>query len=157
MRTPLLMTPVLALALLGAGCAAPASGPAPVTDACTAPAKVTDIGTVAYPKAAAYAHLAGLGELLTAADCGSARFAEVAKGFSYPQRGGLLHLVSGPPEGFLGIIENLGFICAVPHGGDKSRCTEWTIGAAAPALQDLLELKPWADDIASESCASCGG
>jgi|GEM_PF-3457496 hypothetical protein len=135
--------------------ASPADIAALGSDVCAAKPIETAIGSVRYPIASKYSNLSGLGMVLTAADCGDARLAAMSEDFTYSTVGGLIKLKTAPTAGLVSSFSEFGFVCATASRPATS-CTEWRLGSQAMKNQDLLKLKPFVGEIASEDCSSCG-
>lgn len=114
----------------------------------------SDIGSVRYPISRKYANLRGLGMVLTADDCGEARLAELAEGFTYSLEGGSLTLKAAPSPGLLEALLGAEFAC----GSERPdyACKSWRLNGDKVSPTDLIKLKPFVEEIESEDCSSCG-
>ena len=105
-----------------------------------------------YPIAEKYSHLAFLGELFTASDCRSKRVLEINQGSAERKNGIRLFLKTVPSDRFRVVLENMGFSC---ENNQTASCTEWDFEGSIK-LQELLKLKPFADEIEVDDCLICG-
>ena len=105
-----------------------------------------------YPIAEKYSHLAFLGELFTASDCSAERVLEINQGSAERKNGIRLLLKTVPSDKFRVVLENVGFSC---ENNQTASCTEWDFERPIK-LQELLKLKPFADEISVDDCIICG-
>lgn len=105
-----------------------------------------------YPIAEKYSHLAFLGELFTASDCSNQRVLEINSGSDERKNGIKLFLHTAPSDKFKATLESIGFSC---EEGLTASCTRWSFEKPIK-LQELLKLKPFADEIEVDDCIICG-
>lgn len=129
--------------------------PNPFTDYCSQAPTSLEIGRDEYPISPAYKHLAFLGQLFTASECGTERLSKIwgVKDGNYTN-GIYITLKADPDSQFQVFLKNLGFSCAemAPVG----QCREWMTQQQDIPLDTLLPLKDYADRIKSDDCIFCG-
>jgi hypothetical protein len=128
--------------------------PNPYTDLCSQEPEYLESGSSIHPISPRYSQLKFLGQLFTAAECGSERLADVwgVNGDNY-RLGIFLNLKAHPDAELQIFLESVGFSCA--EYGPVETCQEWTRQGDIP-VQDLLNLKPYADLFSRDDCVSCG-
>lgn len=114
-----------------------------------------DIGLDQYPIDAKYSTLGQLGEIFTAAPCGSQRIQKIlgVEGENYTIGAGItLPLV--PSETLLKTFESIGFTCDIPSV-ENQKCTEWKLEKTIK-IKDLLKLEPFYKEFSHSGCLNCG-
>lgn len=106
-----------------------------------------------FPKARKYSHLAFLGELFTASDCGEKRVIEVNGGSEDYEKGGTVLLKNSPDAQLRSVLKDIGFICSEQTA--ENSCKRWKHEKTVP-IKELLKLKPSADKIEIDDCIRCG-
>lgn len=119
---------------------------------CTAPPEIMASGKPRYPVAERYRTIAYLGQFFTAADCGSTRLTQMvgATDTVYPM-GSYLHLKQEASPDFKKVLMAVGYRCA----SAQAPCTEWKL-AKTVTIAELLKIRPFAGQIASDNCVFCG-
>lgn len=126
---------------------------AQAVNVCKDPGITTMIGSVYFPIADKYVHLPGLGQFITAEECSNARLKEVTEKVTYGLVGGEITLKQPTSPQLWAVLNNAGFSCATKES--IKTCLVWKI-KKEPALSDLLKLKPFVEEFASEKCGLCG-
>lgn len=122
------------------------------TSLCTAPAEIMASGKPRFPVAPQYQSIAYLGQFFTAADCGSARLTQmVGTTETQYQMGSRLSLKQEPTPDFKKVLMSVGYRCA----SASAPCTEWKL-AKTVSIEQILRLRPFANQIASDDCIFCG-
>lgn len=121
---------------------------------CISPPVTTDIGGLIYPITTEYSHLPYLGQLFTASECGEDRLSSILGGKDKQYiLGSSLTLKKSPSTSLYTVLISLGFICTVKTSPQS--CMQWRTDKAIP-VNDILRLKPYADEIAVDDCTLCG-
>lgn len=124
-------------------------------DVCLAEPIPLAIGRYEYPKKEEYEHLNFFGELFTAAECGTSR---VNKLFGIREGNYTLKPDIGIREDaskeFLSLLDEIGFECQ-QVSEETGQCWHWTLWEIVP-VEEILRLKPYADEIVSDGCINCG-
>jgi len=132
---------------------------------CTDNPTVTDAGSTVYPIDPKYSQLGRLGELFTADDCGATEMGAPrswyifgVQGFSqekpYYTLGSKIWLKDAPSTNFLTTLQEVGYLC--DESGQDSKCKTWKLDSDKVLLDEILKLKPFSDEIASDDCVNCG-
>ncbi|MFC1787875.1 hypothetical protein ACFLZY_01500 [Patescibacteria group bacterium] len=120
---------------------------------CTMDPYITDIGSPLYLTFDKY-RFGFFGQLFTADDCGGDRIEDmfgVENGVYY--LGATMSLKNVPSEEFKKILLDVGFEC---NRKDQATCTSWRLDDYAVPVEEILRLKPFADQIQSIDCINCG-
>lgn len=170
----LTILPMAVLLLAGAGCSTPLKIdtnntqpiqpipqlPQPVTVKsnvlCTKKSEVTASGREEYPIATQYAQLYFLGQLFTAAECGSERLSKISgvQNNTYTQ-GARVSMKNGlTSSAALQAFLNAGFVCSQP-GIDEFHCSAWVLNKDVE-INKLLPLKAFVSEFSSDDCIKCG-
>jgi len=116
---------------------------------CTEPARARDIGGYEFPVNPRYQHMPHLGQLFTAYECGEDRLEQVSESINISNIGSRLVLKEAHYDDYLaGLLNDLGFNAS----GDSK---EWTLDEAVD-LEDLMELRHYAEQISFGDCVHCG-
>ncbi len=118
-------------------------------DVCIDPGQGGGMGRQTYPRSPTYDHLTDLGEIFTAAECGSERLKSTFGGEDAMYLWGSRIILRVPPSPpFQSVLESIGFQCTTQP------CTEWSIGKVS--IEQLLRLKPYSQSIVRDDCTNCG-
>ena len=122
-----------------------------VSRLCTDPATTTEMGSVMYPIDPRYAQLGFLGQLFTAADCGSSRLQETFGGenASY-SLGSAIWLKDQTSPSLTSLLQSIGFACSPDEG-----CKKWELYKTVK-IKELLKLEPYTSSFKQDDCRNCG-
>jgi hypothetical protein len=117
--------------------------------------KITGIGRELYPTDPKYAtDLNYLGELFTAAECGTARLEKIfGVNDNQYSLGSSLRIATEPSPELIDILQSIGYFCTIKTS--PYACTEWELLQPAP-LEDILKLKPYYKELLRDDCLGCG-
>ena len=123
---------------------------------CDALGEVSDVGRMVLPvNDVKYGELDLLGQLFTADDCGLERVAEVYgvnEDLDYIM-GSTIWLNEAPSADLVGMFSDLGFEC--DDEVEDAKCTYWSLREAI-AVDLILRLKSFADEMKMDDCTLCG-
>ena len=116
--------------------------------------KTSAIGRELYPTDPKYGELDFLGELFTAAECGSERLNQLY-GVQDNQYylGSNLTTVDNPSKELVETLQSIGYYCTIKT--NPYACNAWELPKVIP-LHDMLKLKPYHKEIEYNDCLNCG-
>jgi len=122
-----------------------------VADHCSKQPTFTDAGSPVYPTKPEYADLGYMGQLFTASECDEERMENIfGVENSVYTLGSTLTLKVAPSSALRSVLLDVGYACA------EKPCTEWVNRDESIGVDELLELKPYVDQIQSSDCIHCG-
>lgn len=121
---------------------------------CNSKPTQTDNGRSVYPIDPIYKDLTFLGQLFTAHSCGPERLSELhgIEGETYTL-GSSLRLKHNPSQSLIDTLTSIGYACS--DTAPNEQCTQWELWKSIQ-VDELLQLKPFYEDVASDDCTQCG-
>jgi|GEM_PF-3049519 len=123
------------------------------TSFCDKAPTATDIGRNILPIELEYKTIEFLGQIFTAYPCGKDRISQIfgVEGDSYTL-GSTIFLKQKASQPFSDVLKEIGFSC---KSETESECKEWTLKNTVK-IDDIMKLKPYADQIEKDDCVNCG-